>query len=90
MTETQSCSQTLSIQSCFSVTLEIQNIVFFKIPLIKNFALMSFIVISVVTNVTYYGKNFRHFFTRAAERMGISTLTEKRFKNVKDTLKRHF
>ena len=29
-------------------------------------------------NVTYYGKTYRHFFTRAAEHMGISNLTEKR------------
>ena len=34
-------------------------------------------------NVTYYGKTYRHFFTRAAEHMGISNLTEKRVKNVK-------
>ena len=36
-------------------------------------------------NVTYYGKTYRHFFTRAAEHMGISNLTEKRFKNVKQS-----
>ena len=34
-------------------------------------------------NVTYYGKTCRHFFTRAVENMGISILTEKRVKNVK-------
>ena len=34
-------------------------------------------------NVTYYGKTYRHFFTRAAEHMTISNLTEKRFKNIK-------
>ena len=34
-------------------------------------------------NVTYYGKTFRHFYTRAAEHMGISNLTGKRLKNVK-------
>ena len=28
--------------------------------------------------VTYYGKTYRHFFTRAAEHMGISNLTGKR------------
>ena len=28
--------------------------------------------------VTYYGKTCRHFFTRAAEHMGISNLTGKR------------
>ena len=32
--------------------------------------------------VTYYGKTFRHFYTRAAEHMGISNLTGKRLKNV--------
>ena len=36
-------------------------------------------------NVTYYGKTFRHFYTRAAENMGISNLTEKRLKNVKQS-----
>ena len=32
--------------------------------------------------VTYYGKTFRHFYTRAAEHMGISKLTGKRLKTV--------
>ena len=32
--------------------------------------------------VTYYGKTFRHFYTTAAEHMGISNLTGKRPKNV--------
>ena len=36
-------------------------------------------------NVTYYGKTFRHFYTSAAEHMGISNLTEKRLKNVKQS-----
>ena len=36
-------------------------------------------------NVTYYGKTYRHFFTRAAEHMGISNLTGKRLKNIKDS-----
>ena len=36
-------------------------------------------------NVTYYGKTYRHFFTRAAEHMGIYNLTEKRVKNVKES-----
>ena len=35
--------------------------------------------------VTYYGKTFRHFYTRAAEHMGISNLTRKRLKNVKQS-----
>ena len=37
-------------------------------------------------NVTYYGKTYRHFFTRAAEHMGVSNLTEKRLKNIKDSV----
>ena len=36
-------------------------------------------------NVTYYGKTYQHFFTRAAQHMGISNLTEKRVKNVKQS-----
>ena len=32
--------------------------------------------------VTYYGKTYRHFFTRAAEHMGISNLIGKRLKSV--------
>ena len=34
-------------------------------------------------NATYYGKTYRHFFTRAAEHVGISNLTGKGFKSVK-------
>ena len=33
--------------------------------------------------VTYYGKAFHHFYTRAAEHMGISNLTGKCLKTVK-------
>ena len=36
-------------------------------------------------NATYYGKTYRHIFTRAAEHMGISNLTSKRVKNVKES-----
>ena len=36
-------------------------------------------------NVTYYGKTYRHFFTRAAEHMCVSNLTGKRLKNIKDS-----
>ena len=32
--------------------------------------------------ITYYGKTFRHFYTRAAEHMGIYYLKGKRLKNV--------
>ena len=35
--------------------------------------------------VTYYGKTYHHFFTRAAEHMGISNLTGKRLKCVKQS-----
>ena len=31
---------------------------------------------------TYYGKTFHHFYTRAAEHMGISNLTERRLKTL--------
>ena len=36
-------------------------------------------------NATYYGKTSRHFFARAAEHMGISNLTSKCVKNVKES-----
>ena len=36
-------------------------------------------------NVTYYGKTFSHFYTRASEHMGISNLTGKHLKNVKQS-----
>ena len=36
-------------------------------------------------SATYYSKTYRHFFTRAAEHMGISNLTGKRVKNVKES-----
>ena len=35
--------------------------------------------------VTYYGKTYRHFFTRAAKHMGISYLTGKCLKSVKQS-----
>ena len=35
--------------------------------------------------VTYYGNTYRHFFTRAAEHMGISSFTGKRLKCVKQS-----
>ena len=35
-------------------------------------------------NITYYGKTYRHFYIRAAEHMGVSNLTGKRLKNIKD------
>ena len=35
-----------------------------------------------ICKVTYYGKTFPHFYTRAAEHMGISNLTGKRLKTV--------
>ena len=35
--------------------------------------------------VTYYGKTFHHFYTTAAEHIGISNLTEKHLKNVKQS-----
>ena len=36
-------------------------------------------------NVTYYGKTFPHFYTRASEHMRISNLTGKRLRNVKQS-----
>ena len=36
-------------------------------------------------NTTHYGKTFRHFYMRVAEHMGISNLTGKRLKNVKQS-----
>ena len=35
--------------------------------------------------VTYYGKTFRHFYTRVAKHMVISNVTGKRLKNVKQS-----
>ena len=35
--------------------------------------------------ITYYGKTYHHFFTRAAEHMGISNLTGKHLKCVKQS-----
>ena len=36
-------------------------------------------------NVTHYGKTFRDFYARAAEHMGISNLSRKRLKSVKQS-----
>ena len=35
--------------------------------------------------ITYYGKTFHHFYTRAAEHMGISNLTRKSLENFKQS-----
>ena len=35
--------------------------------------------------VTYYGKTYRHFFTRAAEHIGIPILAGKRLKSFKQS-----
>ena len=35
--------------------------------------------------VTYYGKTYHHFFNRAVEHMGISNLTGKHQKSVKQS-----
>ena len=35
-------------------------------------------------NAAHYCKTYQHFFTKAAEHMGISNLTSKRVKNVKE------
>ena len=35
--------------------------------------------------ITYYGKTFHHFYTRAAKHMGISNLTRKSLKNFKQS-----
>ena len=55
-----------------------------KIPLIKK--ILSGIVYRYTCRnckVTYYGKTFRHYFTRTSEHMGTSNLTGKRIKNAK-------
>ena len=36
-------------------------------------------------NVTYYDKTYHHFFARASKHMGVSNLTGKRLKNIKDS-----
>ena len=36
-------------------------------------------------NITYYGKTYRNSFSRAVQCMGISNLTEKRVKNMKES-----
>ena len=37
-------------------------------------------------NVTYYGKTYHYFFTGAAEHMGVSNLTGKYLKNIKNSV----
>ena len=59
-------------QSCFSVTFQLKTLFYFKDILIKK--LRSTLVYCYTCsnyNVTYYGKTFRHFFTRATKHMGI-------------------
>ena len=59
-----------------------------RIPLRKRSALTMFTDTRVAWNnckVTYYGKAYWHFFTRAAEHMGISYLAGKRLKSVKQS-----
>ena len=65
---------------------KLNNLLRFKDSLNKK--IRSFLVYRYTCNncnVTHYGKTYRHFFTRAAEHMGISNLTGKRLKNIKDS-----
>ena len=58
----------------------------FKYPLEQKFALEQFIVTRVVNaRLLIMGKTFCNFYTRAAEHMGISNLTGKRLKSVKQS-----
>ena len=54
----------------------------------KTLKICSFLVFRYMCsncNVTYYGKTYSHYFTTAAEHMGVSNLTWKRLKNTKDS-----
>ena len=57
-----------------------------KIPLKKKI-LFGIVYCYTCSNcqVTYYGKTFQHFFTRASEHMGTSNLMGKHIKNAKET-----
>ena len=53
-----------------------------------NKKILSFLVYRYVCsncNVTYCGKTYHHFFNRAAQHIGVSNLTGKRLKNIKDS-----
>ena len=57
----------------------LNTLIWFKTPLEKkNCSGITYRYTSSNCSVTYYGKTFRHFCTRAAEHMGISNLTGKR------------
>ena len=56
----------------------------FKDPLDKNIrSEITYCYTCSNCKVTYYGKTFHHFYTRVAEHIGISDLTGKHLKNVK-------
>ena len=59
----------------------------FKDPLEKKIRSKIIIYRYIYSNckVAHYWKNFRHFYARAAKHMGITNLTGKRLKNVKQS-----
>ena len=62
--------------------------VYFQLFLISDVNFRSVIICRCTCSnckVTYYGKTFRHFYTRVGEHMGISNLTRKRRRNVKQS-----
>ena len=54
------------------------------IPL-KQRSALTLLTDTCVVTASYYGKTCHHFFTRAAEHMGISNLTGKRLKGVEQS-----
>ena len=67
------------INKTFGVTVIFKN----SLKLVKNGLKLVYRYTCSNCKVTYYGKTYHHFFTRAVEHLDISNLTRKRLKCVK-------
>ena len=73
--------QFCSLKVVFQSPCKLRSLFHFKDTLDKK--IRSDLVYRYTCSYRYYGKTYLHFFTRAAEHMGISNSTEKRIKNAK-------
>ena len=65
--------------------LKLSTVFILKMCFLKNSALASFIVLSVIVATLFITAKQCHFYVKAAKYMGISHLKNKRLKNVKQS-----
>ena len=76
----------LQLKAVFQSQHNLNTLLWFKDILNKK--IFSFLVYRYTCsncNVTYYGKTYCHFFSRAVKHMGASNPTGKQLKNIKDS-----